>query len=457
MGEKHLRYDILGKLPIELVQEITSYLPLSESFRAMRVCHDWFDVLTSPLIVQSQVRFWFPKAETLLRIPDHLSAKAVATLKAEHIDAFRNGRPFSRLHVNWQSRRDATSAHWAYGDGMVAWLPPRPSRCKIYHIKKGLQKSWSVDTASSVALLGLSASIIAVVLDSGLCYVWKLSPSSGFPTGIRLSPSLLSHRVQTLVVSGPTLAVLYDTGDVSEVLITIWSLEGESVHHRVKLQRQISEALAMSPIVDIERKLLVDNALQSVVIFERVKDSRTEVICYTRFNLAAVVVAQGHLERGFDRGFICDIYDLVSPLTNGCTTMWSSFEKRVDLISSTIYAPATKMTRVIYDMNNERLRLEEDELPINNHQSRSRLFDGGNYVFKDVMFCQNPSGRRQVIDMKNEILKDAATGWGWGRGRQNSVLCGDETFLVEMSNAGFSVWCFDKNVAMANEDSNYKQ
>ena len=37
------------------------------------------------------------------------------------------------------------------------------------------------------------------------------------------------------------------------------------------------------------------------------------------------------------------------------------------------------------------------------------------------------------------------------------LLFGDETFFISTFFLGFSVWCFDKNVQMVNEDIDYKE
>ena len=91
--------DLVGQLPVEITAMILQYLPLHQVFQAQRVSRKWRIILSSAQMVDNLLHAWYPGPSAPLSIPDHLSESAVASIKAEHVDAYRTGNPFSmRFH-----------------------------------------------------------------------------------------------------------------------------------------------------------------------------------------------------------------------------------------------------------------------------------------------------------------------------------------------------------------------
>ena len=97
------RYDIIGKLPLELVQAVFLNFPLYQAFQARRVSKYWSQVFSAPQTVEALLRPWFPQTKKSLCIPKRLSTADIAALKAEHIDAYLDGVAFSRRTIRWRT------------------------------------------------------------------------------------------------------------------------------------------------------------------------------------------------------------------------------------------------------------------------------------------------------------------------------------------------------------------
>lgn len=121
IGGVDLCYDIVAYLPLELSQMILQHLPLYQCFQARRVSRKWKDIISSPSTIDSILHDWYPTTDTRLCIPDGLSAESAAFLKAEHVDAFKTGRPFSMMTHDLHGFNDGLDAEkFAYADGMLA-------------------------------------------------------------------------------------------------------------------------------------------------------------------------------------------------------------------------------------------------------------------------------------------------------------------------------------------------
>ena len=87
--------DIVANLPVEITALILQYLPLYQVFQAQRVSQKWRLILSSAQMVDSLLHPWYSGSSASLFIPDNLPESTVASIKAEHVDAYRTGNPFS--------------------------------------------------------------------------------------------------------------------------------------------------------------------------------------------------------------------------------------------------------------------------------------------------------------------------------------------------------------------------
>ena len=68
------------------------------------------------------MRFWYPGAEADFEVPDGLTASAVSSSRAEHIDAYLSGDPFSMMKQPWELGGRATTTNTAYASGYIAYI-----------------------------------------------------------------------------------------------------------------------------------------------------------------------------------------------------------------------------------------------------------------------------------------------------------------------------------------------
>lgn len=445
---------------MELVLEISKYLTLSQNFRATRVCQNWSRLLTSPTVIDFHLKPWFPNIEHSPRIPEGVPATAAASIKGEYIDAYTYGTPVSRVVVKRKLSPGSRMTCSAYADGMIVRVLRNTfgiaNKCWIYYLERSFEESWAVHSdihsPDAVTHLAVSTSIVAMILDSGDCFVWELSSSNDFSKGKRKSPSILgSRQVQTFSVSGSSLAILYESLSI-KADITIWSLGGEAIHIAADAPEGLPEVPASDESIGTRQKIFVDHSSQAVVLFRLVEGTRV-FICYTRYNLAGTVVTEANLEipKGPDHAHV--IWDLASPPCNGFITVCF---KQAGKIPSIL----PKVTRVVYDLNEDRISFKETVLSYNDN---STFRDNGRhqFVFNHTLFINSQSWPEMVvtslIDRKEKKFLPMKVGNLPRRGLQSQILCGDASYLVSMNEAGFYAWCFDKNIVMAKQDHQYKE
>ena len=80
-------------------------------------------MLCAPQTVEYLFRFWYPKAEAKLEVPEGLTLSAVSSSRAEHVDAYRSGSAFSMMrHICGPTYRPSSPENVVYANGFVAWI-----------------------------------------------------------------------------------------------------------------------------------------------------------------------------------------------------------------------------------------------------------------------------------------------------------------------------------------------
>lgn len=401
-------------------------------------------------------RPWFSGSEIAIRIPRGLSIEETLSLKAEHVDAYANGTPYGRAIQRRPSLPAFDLQIMAYADGNVAWVSTIEGRCWLYNIETGIDISWPIEDPGKVTTVGLSASIVAVAVDSGFFIVWKL-PKPGETAPLRLS--LASSLVDSLVVWGNALAILYSPSwPHDQARITIWSSEGTLQHLTVDLHESLAGAWHRHPAVNLDRKMLI--TCGSVILLTKANIEGC-LIDFVQLNYAGKVQARGFLRTQNLSEYYLSPFPM-SATSGGCTVIWAAAERHLDSDHRPI---GVNFARVIYDIHNDQLSFKEIKI-LTSEDPWSLL--GIVFFFKDVAYCkkgQSCCGPISVIDMTQLKITPARVGRPERHGEgcyqlgasNRTILCGDETYLVELSEGGFCVWCFDKNANMANEDAAYRE
>ncbi len=174
MADSHTAVDVFGKLPLELSQRISRYLQLYQIFQARRVSKRWNAILSSSYIVESMfLRPWYTEEKSSLHIPEGLSESAVVSLKAEHIDAFRNGRAFSvsRFDTDGISSYDLI----AYANGILAWLTTDGKSVRLKCLASGKSVTLASPNGTAIEYMKLGGHLLVAFTGlSNICHIWKL-------------------------------------------------------------------------------------------------------------------------------------------------------------------------------------------------------------------------------------------------------------------------------------------
>ncbi|KAL8699746.1 MAG: hypothetical protein Q9224_001279, partial [Gallowayella concinna] len=156
-----------------------------------------------------------------LRLPPHLPIDTALAVKAEHVDAFRTGNPFSMAKHAWDVELGYHGPrNVIYHDGRVAWFD-QGHLPHVMNLELGHEMSYPNPTRERSILLCLSSDVLAVTTASGRCYAWTLwNPSA--PSSIQLRSAQVKH----LCASGMSIALVHREDIVSgQISITVWSLE----------------------------------------------------------------------------------------------------------------------------------------------------------------------------------------------------------------------------------------
>ena len=194
------RYDIVGKLPAEIVFILVPHLDVATLFRCQSVSRRWKEILGSHEIINETSKPWNRRGECELVMCDK-SPVAVANTKAEHIYAFCTGKAFSKTtgrcvcdyHRKWHLPTVA------YCDGRLAWLHAQMDRAWLQNLYTGEQK---VSRGQWMAI-ALSASLVVCVSRFDVCSITRLSNLEKIQ-----HLSIQSSKLVRVVATGRIVAML---------------------------------------------------------------------------------------------------------------------------------------------------------------------------------------------------------------------------------------------------------
>ena len=392
-----------------------------------------------------------------LCIPDDYSTKSTASLKAEHIDAFKTGRPFSMRTYDLSIRGGFDAKRFAYADGVLAWIDPmQDCAIKALDLRTGIEGEFITGNRHILLQVAMSSSIMVGLSPSARCCVWDLS------TLDQVSLQLPSANARDLTVSGTALAIAsFQTRIVPQLEVVTWDL-------RTRLTQSFFVNLfSKQPENRYLWRMTIDHQGETVIIFESTYHSDSlsspDHLYFTRTNLKGDVLVRGSIGLGCIADAIGhNVASFLDFCGSGapwfCPGLWW------DLNNSTEVQEVFRIT-----FNFEKNRFETTSYKLNVSTERV-LWKARFFFWKDVLysFATLTAGRYMVIDLREASLQrvnmaprvmlpdswiDAESSWCF---ESEGSLLGDDTFLVHILPSGFCVWCFDKNIRMANENIEYK-
>lgn len=460
---KDIQYptDIFTRLPLEISEIIAQHLGLTQAARARRVSKGWLNILASSHISECLVKPWHSPDKCCLRVPDGLSKRAIWSLKAEHIDAYRSGKAFDHKTIQLPLSRDGPIfERVAYSDGKVAWIADNTADIHVLSLEDGCGPSTIKGDGRVLSHLALSGSMMVVACLTGDFWF------TDFAKNVEHRGYLGAGYIDKMVVAKETLGVLrrHLRPYILQIIVTTWKL-GDTVarHFTSSLHRSGKQPFRLCDL-----NIMLDQSGTFVVLFERVTEART--VYFTRFSLEGQILAEGTLKIPSMEG-CAEHLDKVTPTdVNGWATVWSySTREEVECVQKT-----KTIFRVRYNCDHDILQLKKNSFDVFSDyiSTTSNIF-----FCNDVAYCKARNGgpdiMLKVIDFSNSPIAPALMCYGekWLYEWKDqispltmskgdwliSVFLGDERFLIIAGEVGLVIWAFDKNHAMTETDAEFCQ
>ena len=459
-------------------------LEIYQAFHLRRVSKRWHSTLSAPVLVESMLRPWFLMGDVELRIPPDSDTDDVLAIKAEHVDAFRNGNPFSMMEGTWHAK--PAEPHQIFPPLLVsycfprlAWIDRSQRKVHMRHLEYGPETSFEAKNRERLIEVSVSKDMLATATDSGWCHVWECA--TGAPHSIR-TPSAFNVFFATC---GSSLATL--TCDVSgkSLSATTWRLNNRKTHSfDVKRKGNANIRHGNIPWETCMTE-------ESILFFER-EPGPPDRFYFTRYSLYGEIIAEGSsglIDRTFHAGY-CEIH--ISPDTDGVNTipleeldrrlMDDQQEPRAHRLRKDIIQRTRGIICPVYDLRKNQLTFKDYSVMSCKH------FEGGDksrnhwWFWKDIAYCSSTTRQRDimisVVDLAKGTVKDtnmlkkyldslgpedeSFQGWTPDRSRDQHLyrhparfsstepcwFIGDEIFMIRIFPDGYEVFCFDKHITL---------
>ena len=479
-------FDIAAELPLELSNLVFQHLQLYELFRLQRVSRRWAAALFC--IADSTVRSWEAFGEMQLFIPEGLSSSATLSLKAEHIDAFCNGDAFSMKSGHYGSYGPSspvsTMQSVSYADGIIAWAD---AGIRTLHLQSGRSDLYVLEDLDDYATnVAVSSKIAAVITENGKCQIWEVATRSTHSFQI----PILQHSASTclLKVSGTTLVVLVTrkpTLDSSQTMTfaCTWDLTTKEPHcFLIQEQDETPDSSTLNG-----QNIFIVGDGNSILYLQRDscregEPSATGCLSFTRFSISGhQILAEGTIEiNGINQysPHLVATSKLGRLSTVGALSM--SLKPTQCLPRKTRYGIPVeiKVLRINFDSDrNELVQVVQNIDEYSKEFSRAyehfrplipnfhfwkhigyyRVGNAFEFIIK-LSDVKKDTNREAEIERSRNILRaSVSTFVDYKEWDSHSQLYGDEIFFIYADMHSFIVWCFDKNVTMADENQEYKQ
>lgn len=473
------RFDIIGNLPIEILCLVFMNLDIYQAFQLRRVSKRWLAALSAPQIVESMLCPWFSLGPVDLRMPPNVSEEESLAIKAEHVDAFKTGNPFSMVQGEWKIEDPANDRVFDYGYGRIAWFEAASTRLHVRNLESGQNTVYTPSSREKLQIVRLSSDIVAALTASGKCYVWEHA------TGVSHKIRLPSAWFSALAVSGKSLAIAHAAEIPREKYITTWTLSNlRTRSFPIEPYGRPQPEANGDPVT-----LMMTN--DSVIIIQRDMGPPDEYF-FTRYTLEGEVIAHGSSglkSRTFRSGFLhISMYPqnqatsiAVAELDR--TKVRDEHDKDIRALRQTLNGETCGFIEVIYDLLNDRLDLTggawkpskfygnigiEKRAEIwqmfwkttsfQIYQNNEEIFS---WTSADVLtgttseVCMYKLERDiRYREGKDDIVQDHRGRWFQ---HMPVRVIGDEIYMVRIYVDGFTAFCFDKNITMAGENIEYPQ
>lgn len=477
------QFDIVGNLPIEILCLIFRDVDTYQVFQLRRVSKTWRTKLCAPQLVESNLRPWFAMGEINVRMPDGIFTDEALAIKAEHVDAFKTGNPFSMALGNWDlDRRDRAKAtdgprYLVYCHGRLAWIDSVFELVRVRNLESGQETVYRPPNGELICTICLSRNILASTTSARRCYVWDCATGASYT--VQLAPEL----VHNLFACNNSLAIVQGADDPYWFNITTWNLDSRQTRSfPIRLQRESTSEEEWDEFFEI--RVTSD----SLLLFEPQMGPPDEIL-FTRFTLDGRIMAQGSsglLHRTFRSGYL---HTVILPQQESTVSLfWRELDRfkidgapvELDLLRQKIVNETRGIVRIVYDLRND--QIGSLSIPCKHFEVGQKELSSW-YFWKDAAlhFCHDDLGRPASAafdlqsgfkgyipmhepegvlfdDYTEELLRCGERApRGEGSFYRGPIrFLGDETYMVRVDHRSFAAFCFDKNITMAGDSESYR-
>ena len=425
------------------------------------------------------IRWWYPRGETDLCIPDGLSIEAIMNLKAEHVDAYRTGHPFSMSIIGGVSDHPFVPSVGgiAYARGVLAWIKHEPSEhigrsvsrsIETLDLKTNLRRHFIAEDRVSFHTIAMSSTIIAALDYAGRCHVWDISQSDKICL-LQLS----SAGYDRMEASGPALAIASSGQDTDEKIeVFTWSFQSRKTQFFLLPLQPLQSGFGH------EWKITLDPRGESLFLFQRVfkkqvfskrkisdfQPEQQDGFYFTRTSFDGQICAQGQYECPSNmcratpnRRYIAKNFRSVE--VNGSATLWLFHSRRHGIYKHDAgETESSEVIRICFNFEESSFKVEERNF------AGVEFWDTNSFdisIWKDIIYWgDSVDTDTRIVNFKESTCEktelDLTSTFDSCENNYDFVLVGDESFLIKLSSKDWKVWCFDKNIRMANGDLKYE-
>ncbi|KAF2191414.1 hypothetical protein K469DRAFT_746751 [Zopfia rhizophila CBS 207.26] len=192
-------FDIIGKVPLEIVVQIFSYLDVLVPFRLQCVSQQWKTVLRSPDVLKRVLRNWYTDNDPPLGGEEALQGNehAIFQLRAQHLHRLRTGRGHQYMHVSMSIAKHGSLLN----EDTITWISnPSQRALNVFNLRTGKYWQGYGEAREKVEHVTLSEQLVAFTTFRNVCYVRDLS------TGDRKSFKLLPGTLDCIICRGRMIA-----------------------------------------------------------------------------------------------------------------------------------------------------------------------------------------------------------------------------------------------------------
>ncbi|KAF2145056.1 uncharacterized protein K452DRAFT_295612 [Aplosporella prunicola CBS 121167] len=164
------RFDLIARLPVELVAAVFVHLPVHAMFLYARVSRRWRVLLSSEHVRHCCLAQWYSDRDPML----HCQSANIHdrdALKAKHVKCFEEARPYSlrRYNAPWSERRFDDHMPFEFCRETIAWLEDAhdPRSIMIYSLRTAATTKVAGDARERITRLKLTDRLLAFLTASG--------------------------------------------------------------------------------------------------------------------------------------------------------------------------------------------------------------------------------------------------------------------------------------------------